>query len=342
MRQLVRISYNDIPFSAFPNDVVLDAALLNGVGMPHDCQAGSCGTCKVRVLSGRVTGGETDEPGVVLACRARAQSDLELAGDQAPDVVRMQGRIVGLTPLARDVVEVVLQPARPLDARPGQYVELTFPGYPPRAWCPTRPLDACLPDDGLLRFHVQRRAGGAVSGALGKGIAVGHKVRIAGPFGTAYFRRGLNGRLVLAATGTGFAPAWAIAHAALCERADRSILMIVGVASVASLYMRRALEQMAACQNVRILVISEDRRLPSDAILPGRPADYLPPLLPRDIVHAFGPESLLEAAAQVATAARAACHGEAFTAMVDEKPRGWLARLWRPEREEAPGQRQQA
>ena len=36
---------------------LLDAALMNGVELPHDCRSGYCGTCRVRVLSGHTFGG---------------------------------------------------------------------------------------------------------------------------------------------------------------------------------------------------------------------------------------------------------------------------------------------
>jgi ferredoxin-NADP reductase len=68
-----------------PDGTVLEAAEAVGVEIPTSCRAGTCGTCKVRLLSGTVTmevaDGLTPEDkawGFVLACQARAHGDVEV------------------------------------------------------------------------------------------------------------------------------------------------------------------------------------------------------------------------------------------------------------------------
>jgi 3-phenylpropionate/trans-cinnamate dioxygenase ferredoxin reductase subunit len=329
MRQLVRVTFNGSTFSAYPGDVLLDAALRNGVGMPHDCRAGTCDSCRVRVVSGETQGGECPDGGGVLACQTRVMSDLEIASEVAVRTVRRQGRLEQVTELGEEVIEVAVSTSRPLPVEPGQHIIATFRGYPARAYCPTRPLDARAAEDGLLRFHVARRVRGGVSAALGRAIKPGCRVEIAGPYGRCGFRRGLASRLVLVCEGTGFAPAWAIADAALRERADRSILLIVGVRSVYDLYMVQALDLLATCAGVRILVASEERQSLTHVILPGRATDYLPPLLARDIVYAAGPPALVDTVGHLAKVSGATFGGDAFVPIVEETPRGWLSRLMR-------------
>src|SRR6218665_1584314 len=60
---------------------VLDAALRQGIYIPHACGHGLCGTCKVRVSDG-----EGDE-GKTLACCCTLQSDatIEADIDEEPD-----------------------------------------------------------------------------------------------------------------------------------------------------------------------------------------------------------------------------------------------------------------
>ncbi len=62
---------------------VLEAAEDCGVELPFECRSGVCGQCKTRLVSGRVTMDSTDalspaerSRGLILACQARAVSDL--------------------------------------------------------------------------------------------------------------------------------------------------------------------------------------------------------------------------------------------------------------------------
>ena len=61
-----------------PDQSVLDAFLRAGAWMPNSCNQGTCGTCKVRVLSGEVDHRDTllTDPeraaGTMLTCVSRA------------------------------------------------------------------------------------------------------------------------------------------------------------------------------------------------------------------------------------------------------------------------------
>src|SRR5476649_529358 len=57
-------------FKVRAGDVLLDGALANGVEIPHDCRAGTCGTCLVQVKKGQTVCGETHTRGMVHACQA--------------------------------------------------------------------------------------------------------------------------------------------------------------------------------------------------------------------------------------------------------------------------------
>ena len=65
-------------FRVRAGDVLLDGALASGVDIPHDCRAGTCGTCMVQVVKGQTVCGETHTQGMVHACQARVVSDLEV------------------------------------------------------------------------------------------------------------------------------------------------------------------------------------------------------------------------------------------------------------------------
>lgn len=326
MRKLVSITFNGKTFTAYPGDVLLDAALRAGVGMPHDCRSGDCEVCVVRVVSGVTRGGDAGEPGMVRACEARVMTDVVTESEEISAPVSCRGTVVALNSLSDAVTEVIVEPARPLSARPGQYVHAEFKGFPKRPLTPTRPLDARA-DDGLLRFHIEKWPGGSMSAALGTAIKEGHRVDLTGPFGSAYFRRGLQNRLVLVAGGAGFAPIWSIADAALRERPQRSMLVLIGASTLKQLYMVQALGMMVTCPNVRVVVTCEEAQTLSPVILAGKPTDYLPPLLSRDVVYAAGTAALVDAVAEVAAVSGSAFYGEAFLTAAEDSQQGWLSRV---------------
>src|SRR6201999_1853959 len=85
MKKTCHVTLNRKSFPANCGDVLLDAALLNGVDLPHDCRSGICGACRVRLVKGRVFGGQNDDDEMVHACQARLMSDIEIETERTPD-----------------------------------------------------------------------------------------------------------------------------------------------------------------------------------------------------------------------------------------------------------------
>ena len=62
------------------DELVLDAGLEAGIGLPHNCRGGACGTCKSQILEGEVDHGwvmsfaisdEEKAAGKCLICQSR-------------------------------------------------------------------------------------------------------------------------------------------------------------------------------------------------------------------------------------------------------------------------------
>src|SRR5436190_10365884 len=100
------ITVNGQSFQAGRGEVLLDAALSNGIELPYDCRAGHCGTCCVRHVSGEVQGGEGSEPGIVHACQCRVVADAAFEADQRSEVRTVEGVLSSLRSLSPEVVEV--------------------------------------------------------------------------------------------------------------------------------------------------------------------------------------------------------------------------------------------
>jgi NAD(P)H-flavin reductase/ferredoxin len=313
MSKLCSVTVNGECFPANPGDVLLDAALINGIDVPHDCRSGQCGTCVVRLLAGRTLAGEGVEPGTVHACQARILSDLNITFDEVPSVRTSPGEVTAVRDLTCDVAEVTIELKRSIPYLPGQYFNVQYASFPPRAYSPTVSLVMPRVDD-VIRFHVRRVEGGCVSSQLGFDIRAGHRVKLRGPYGSAHFRRGHSNRLVLVSGGTGFAPIWAILDAALRESPIRPIALVVGARSLGSLYMAQALELASSCQNVAISIATEQPQSFSEVFRTGRPSDFLPDLYPHDVVYAAGPLGLVEAVSVSAARARAPFYADPFVA----------------------------
>ena len=214
MRKICKVKLNNEVFWRIAATLCSTGRLMNGIELPHDCRSGICGACRVRLVEGRVFGGHEQGDDMIHACQARIVSDLEIVTEKVPDQVAMSARVVNIVRLAPDVCGVDVELPRPLHYLPGQYCKMQFRGFPARCYSPSYPLEG-PPDDHLLHFHVRRFPDGTVSSALGRDIRIGHRVRLTGPFGSAFLRPDHSGSIVLVASGTGFAPMWSIAVAAI-------------------------------------------------------------------------------------------------------------------------------
>ena len=186
-------------------------------------------------------------------------------------------------------------------------------------------------------FHVRRMRGGRVTSALGRTIRPGHRVKLVGPYGSAHFRPNLDSRLFLVATSTGFAPIWSIAVAALRENPERRMMIIAGGRSIESLYMGPALVRLARFPNVVIVPVCSTPQSLTEAVQLGRPTDYLPRLLPTDVLYACGAPGMVDAIKSIAVHAGAVCYADPFLPTTDDDatrrrpvPREGLARRAAP------------
>src|SRR5436190_7436865 len=183
------ITVNGQSFQAGRGEVLLDAALNNGIDLPYDCRAGHCGTCCVRLVSGDVQGGEGSEPGIVHACQCRIAGNADILTEQLSEARNVDGVVNSLRPLSSEVMEVEIRMDQALPYLAGQYAQVRFSGYPSRPFSITHPLRALdgNPNGRSVWFHVRRMKDGRVSPSLGKRIKPGHRVTLTGPYGSAHF-----------------------------------------------------------------------------------------------------------------------------------------------------------
>ena len=303
-------------------DTILNAALVERIVIPHDCNTGQCETCRIRVYAGEVDDQGTRRGDTVLACRATVAGEAVVEFDEVPSPGKRAGTVASVAKLTPDIFAVTVRLDRAFTYLPGQYVKVSFAGYPVRDYSPTLPPHG-ITDFNTLLFHIRREVGGAVSSDLGRRISAGTRVSVQGPFGNLFHRRG-DGRIILVSSGTGFAPIWAVARASRFREPDREMIVIAGARHAHNLYMREAMAWLARTGVERlILTCSGDSHQPD--VRAGRPTAHLPKLNASDTVFTAGAPAMVAAVELLAESAGATCYADAF--LPAEISRPWRQRL---------------
>ena len=220
MLRLVAVSARLTPsgheFFVEGRDSLLDAALRAGLHIDYGCSSGNCGSCKVRVVRGRVSrirdhdfvlSAQEREQGYCLACSNTAVSDVLLEASEAltaADLPHQQVRckVRKIEPVSDDLVLLHAMTPRTKTLRfmAGQAVKVTLEDTRQRE------LDvASCPCDGRnLQFLVRRRSGDGFADSVLAGGG-GQTLVVEGPFGEFLLEEEATEPAVFIAVGDGFA-----------------------------------------------------------------------------------------------------------------------------------------
>jgi CDP-4-dehydro-6-deoxyglucose reductase, E3 len=243
----VRIIPHERSISVPENLPVLGAAQLAGLPLPHSCRSGRCGSCRARLVSGRIeypagpplglSPLETRQ-GYVLLCQALARSDLVvearlIQSAAAAEIKTLPSRIARRVQLAPDVMQLMLRvPAvESMDFLAGQYLDVLLEGGERRSFSV-----ANAPNAGPeYELHVRLVPGGRFSEAVFGTLREGALLKIEGPLGRFTYESGTAPALFVAG-GTGFAPIKAMLSQALAESSARALHLYWGARNPAGLY----------------------------------------------------------------------------------------------------------
>ena len=236
-------------FEVQEGESVLTAALRQDLVLPYGCRNGACGSCKGRILEGRVDYGVhqrkalTDEEkaqGNALFCQARPLTDLVVEArtiGAAKDIqVRtLPCRVQKLERVADDVMVIYLRlPANErLQFLAGQYIEFLLKDGSRRSFSMgNAPLD-----DELIQLHVRHVPGGQFTDHVFNKMKERDILRFEGPLGTFFLREESHKPIVLVASGTGFAPIKSVIEHALRKNIARPMTLYWGGRRPKDLYM---------------------------------------------------------------------------------------------------------
>jgi len=267
-------------FSVDRDEPILSAAIRQGVGLPYGCKDGACGSCKSKLLEGRVIHGvhqnkalsaEEEAAGWILTCQAAPQTDVVVEARTVPGagefaIRKMPTRVTTISRPAPDVAILQMQlPANDrLQYRAGQYVEFILRDGSRRSYSMAN-APHTQEDKPGIELHLRHLPGGKFTDHVFTAMKEKDILRMEGPFGSFFLREDSDKPMILLASGTGFAPIKAIIEHLQHSKSERHAELYWGCRSKADLYLHDwALQAARTLPNLRYIpVLSEPK--PEDA-----------------------------------------------------------------------------
>jgi CDP-4-dehydro-6-deoxyglucose reductase, E3 len=265
------------------DEPILSAAIRQGIGLPYGCRDGACGSCKSRLLEGRVIhgahqlkalSGAEEDAGLILPCCAAAQTDCVIEARSVPGagefpVLKMPARVLSLQRAATDVMILRLQlPANQnLQYRAGQFIEIILRDGARRSYSMANAAHQ-LGSPPALELHLRHLPGGKFTDHVFGQMKEKEILRIEGPFGSFFLREDSAKPMVLLAAGTGFAPIKALIEHMQLKAITRPTLLYWGCRTRADVYLHEwASDAAAQMPNLRYVPVLSEHH---DADWPGR------------------------------------------------------------------------
>ena len=238
-------------FEVLEGKTVLTAGLEAGLNLAYSCRAGSCTTCRGKILEGRVDYGRSNDhcltpeqraQGFALLCQAAPLTDLVVEVREL--ALHMQK--AKLVPCRVKKIEKPTPDVAIVDLRlpyndnmlfaAGQYVDFLLKDGRRRSYSiATAPaLEGGMMD---IQLHIRHYAGGAFTDHVFGAMKTGEILKFEGPLGTFYLREESDKPIVFLAGATGFAPIKAIIEYALRRKVARPMSLYWGCRSRRDVYM---------------------------------------------------------------------------------------------------------
>ena len=262
---------------------LLYSGLKEGADVPYECATGTCGTCKVKRISGEFSWLWSEAPARALLksaddfllCQCAAVTDLKVeVRSKLKPIKEIAQRPQWLTSeinnsamVAPGVMTFSVKLSQPISFLPGQFMVLEFAGVQGgRAWSMTN--QAKLTN--TLDFVIKKKPQGLLSDYLfEKENLIGLKANLFGPIGKAVYDGELDRDLVCIAGGTGMAGMMSILAAFIdggAYRRNRADVFF-GVRTPADLFFESELRQFVEQSDGALRVVVAFSDAPASAEL---------------------------------------------------------------------------
>lgn len=222
-----------------------------GIFIPSACGGrGSCGACKVKVLSdiGPILPTEAPllekeemENNVRLSCQIKVKSDISIEiPEELFSAKRYKAKVSKIQDMTYDIKEVKIDLIDPneIDFKAGQYMQLVVPPYEKikeytqRAYS----ISSSPSQKNSVEFFIRLVPGGIATTYVHQYLKENDEIELVGPFGDFYMRD-TDADMICVAGGSGLAPIKSIVSD-MFERGitDRNVWLFFGARSLRDLY----------------------------------------------------------------------------------------------------------
>jgi len=237
-------------FMVEENELILDAAIRQGINFPYTCTKGFCGACKGELLSGEIEyvkepkklerlaeSEKTELTSLFCSCIAKSNLLIDIKIIDELENITVDNypvKIVELLKLAPDVLMIKLKipENRVFNFLPGQYIDILLENEKRRSFS----LANSLVNNQYLELHIRLVENGYFTPDLFKNYNQGDILRIEGPHG-AFFHKKNNRPMIFIAGGTGFAPVKSIVEQLINDNNNLPIFIYWGVRDIVDLYL---------------------------------------------------------------------------------------------------------
>lgn len=219
-------------YEAGTGEKILLAGLREGIDLPYECGTGTCGTCKAKLIDGKIEDAWAEAPGrkytkadlgEFLMCQCVAAGDVTVevskfvyAMDPGTCPAKLStGTVSAVRNLTHDVAAVDVLLDSPCDFDAGQFMTVSTPGVQGmRGYS----MVNFARGTSRLEFVIKKKPGGGFSEWLFAGNVVGAKLDLFGPLGKATFYPSLAKNILCIVGGSGIAGIMSILSRASQER----------------------------------------------------------------------------------------------------------------------------
>jgi CDP-4-dehydro-6-deoxyglucose reductase len=249
MNSRVKVIPSGHEFEVGSGESILDGALRQGYSLPYGCRNGACGTCKGKIVSGKVDLGHYEahalsdderQRGLALFCQAVPKGDLVIESREITNAGDIQiqtlpCRVARMERLAHDVMALYLKlpENQRMQFLAGQYIDVLLRDGQRRSFS----LANAPSHDEFLQLHIRQVEGGKFTSHVFAGMREKDLLRIRGPLGTFYLREDSERPIIFMAGGTGFAPIKGIVEHIMDTGLERPMHLFWGVRARRDLYM---------------------------------------------------------------------------------------------------------
>ncbi len=246
-------------FQCASDEDLITAAKQQSVAIASGCCGGECGACVAKLVTGEVgyqSGYQVNiltkqqkENGMIICCMAQPKTDVVLTQEKpirtlAPaQTVQMQ--LQAKEQLSKNVVKLILTPAleQEISFLPGQFIEIQLPTKETRCYSIANypKFTQQNKNSNAIELHVKQYQGGLFSDIICSKLAVDDGLTVTVSLGQFYWRKELDKPIILAATGTGFAPMQGILQEIFAEKPEQELYLYWGGRTAQDLYQHRLL-----------------------------------------------------------------------------------------------------